>query len=75
MQSILERLEKKRNLVINSKVNTAFNVITNKKNLANTKSPQLMNLRSVLRREKLIDNNSPMLRLSIEDCKKICKNM
>ena len=73
MQSILERLEKKRDLVINSKVNTAFNVITNKKNLANTKSPQLMNLRSVLRREKLIDN-SPMLRLSIEDCKKICKN-
>ena len=73
MQSILERLEKKRNLVINSKVNTAFNVITNKKNLANTKSPPLMNLRNVLRGEKLIDN-SPMLRLSIEDCKKICKN-
>jgi hypothetical protein len=74
MLSILERLEKKRDLIINSKVNTAFNVITNKKNLVNIKSPKLMNLRSVLREEKLIDNNSPMLRLSIEDCKKICKN-
>jgi hypothetical protein len=81
MQSILEDLEKKKELIINSKANTSFTVITNKKKSEHPKSsqspqlhqsPLLMNLRSALQNEKLIDN--PKLRLSIEDYKKMCNN-
>jgi hypothetical protein len=81
MQNTLEGLERKKELIINSKANTSFTVITNKKKSEHPKSPQspqspqsplLMNLRSALRNEKLIDN--PKLRLSIEDYEKMCNN-
>jgi hypothetical protein len=71
MQSILERLERKRNSVINSKANTSFVVITNKKKTP--QSPPIMNLRSALHGNKTHANNAK-LRLSIEDYRLMCKN-
>jgi hypothetical protein len=71
MQSILERLERKRNSVINSKADRSFAVITNKKKTP--RSPPIMNLRSALHDNKTHADN-PKLRLSIEDYRLMCKN-
>ena len=71
MQSILERLEKKRNSIINSKANMSLSIITNKKKTP--QSPPIMNLRSALRGNKTHPDN-PKLRLSIEDYRLMCKN-
>ena len=77
MQSILQNLEKRRENVIKSKINTSLSIITNKKQsqLAqqSLRSPPLMNLRSVLKKDKPFAEDAK-LRLSIEDYKLMCKN-
>jgi len=80
MQSILQNLEKRRENVIKSKINTSLSIITNKKNLQlaqlaqqSLRSPPLMNLRSVLKKDKTFAEDAK-LRLSIEDYKLMCKN-
>jgi hypothetical protein len=85
MQRILQDLEKRREDLIKSKINTSFSIITNKNNSQNPKlqqevreahsqnSPQLMNLQSVLKKDKTFAEDAK-LRLSIEDYKLMCKN-
>jgi hypothetical protein len=77
MQSILQNLEKRRENVIKSKINTSLSIITNKNNSQLVQqsllSPPLMNLRSVLKKDKTFAEDAK-LRLSIEDYKLMCKN-
>jgi hypothetical protein len=73
----LQDLEKRRENVIKSKINTSLSIITNKKYSQlvqqSLRSPPLMNLRSVLKKDKTFAEDAK-LRLSIEDYKLMCKN-
>jgi hypothetical protein len=69
----LEDVKRREDFAINTKARVSLAVITNKNKSPPQKSPQLMKLQSVLKKDKTFAGNAK-LRLSIEDYKLICKN-